>query len=370
MSLESDLFKRKRPDFQKLLDFGFEKKENAYLYETMLPTDEMKACITVDSNGEVSGMVIDPFSEEEYIAIHTPGNKGTYAAQILAEYLEVLEKIAAYAFHPVAFVSSQMNRMDERIRKKYGTDPEHPFKKAPENIAYYHHENRKWFALIQIIDYGKIDAERSGEVEVLDLKTDPKKEADLLKKDGIYQGWHMNRKNWISIPMDDSLKDEEVWKLIESSFDLTASGSLKHQGITHWLIPANPSYFDLDHAFQVTDEIEWKQSSKVKPGDLLFMYYGSPFSEIRYLVQAVKVNIPYTGWYEGPVKIRTLMRIHKLFMFDDDRLKLNFLKKYGVTTVRGPRYMPEDLEKKIAQMYPEVNEILKQKEEEEKKQNG
>ena len=44
---------------------------------------------------------------------------------------------------------------------------------------------------------------------------------DLLSQNGIYPAFHMNKRYWISVALDDTLSDEEVLKLIEKSWNLT-----------------------------------------------------------------------------------------------------------------------------------------------------
>ncbi|WP_455089335.1 MmcQ/YjbR family DNA-binding protein [Peptoanaerobacter stomatis] len=43
---------------------------------------------------------------------------------------------------------------------------------------------------------------------------------NLFRK-GIYPGYHMNHKHWISVVLNETLSDNEVMKLIENSFSLT-----------------------------------------------------------------------------------------------------------------------------------------------------
>ena len=39
-----------------------------------------------------------------------------------------------------------------------------------------------------------------------------------LKINGIYEAYHMNKKNWISILLNDSLDDELLFKLLDNSY--------------------------------------------------------------------------------------------------------------------------------------------------------
>jgi hypothetical protein len=83
----------------------------------------------------------------------------------------------------------------------------------------------------------------------------------------------------------------------------------------------------------------------------VYIYYGAPYSELRYLCAAVQTDIPYQGVNDRPVNMETLMRLKKLCFFDGNRLNRKKLAEYGVTNIRGPRYMPEDLKKEISRLY-------------------
>ena len=41
-----------------------------------------------------------------------------------------------------------------------------------------------------------------------------------LKQKGIYPSYHMNKNNWVSIILDDTLNDEDIMNLIQISFDV------------------------------------------------------------------------------------------------------------------------------------------------------
>ena len=55
-------------------------------------------------------------------------------------------------------------------------------------------------------------------MEAVNLKHD--QVSDLLVK-GIYPAFHMNKRYWISVPLDDTLSDEKVLELFERSWILT-----------------------------------------------------------------------------------------------------------------------------------------------------
>ena len=60
---------------------------------------------------------------------------------------------------------------------------------------------------------------KSGEVEVLNIKLDKLKIQDLLNKKGYYPAYHMNKKSWISIILDYTVDNEIIYSLIDQSYN-------------------------------------------------------------------------------------------------------------------------------------------------------
>lgn len=342
MSLESDLFLRMRPDADKLLQYGFKKHNNQYIYTCDLNKDAMHAKVTVDKDGLVSGNVIDEETGDVYAALHRSGQLGNYASDIRQRYLDVLEDIASRCFHKVPYIFNQTNRIDQKIQETYGDSVYHPFEKYPYYGAYRPLHSDKWYALVMDIQREKIDAGK-GICEIMNLKSD--RVSDLIKKEGIYPAWHMNHNNWITVVMDDTYSDEEIMDLIDISRNLVNDRIDSALEEHSWIIPANPRYFDLDHAFSLKDDLYWGQTFHVKNGDLIYIYYGMPFGEIRYLCKVTETDIPVMD--HSMSRHTKMMRIHKLLKYEDGMFNRKLLKKYGVTNVRGARHMPSALEKEI-----------------------
>ena len=67
------------------------------------------------------------------------------------------------------------------------------------------------------IDINKITPGK-GKVDVLNIKLDPNEIIELLKTKGFYKAYHMNKKYWISIILDDTIKDNTIFELINESY--------------------------------------------------------------------------------------------------------------------------------------------------------
>ena len=114
-----------------------------------------------------------------------------------------------------------IDKVFEYINSNYDVLEEKPWKKYPEFITFKHKSNNKWFALFMNVSYDKLKIEKSGNVEVLNLKNIPEFIGALREKSGIYPAYHMNKEHWITVLLDESISIDEIKELIDISYDLT-----------------------------------------------------------------------------------------------------------------------------------------------------
>ena len=232
------------------------------------------------------------------------------------------------------------------IKKKYKADPEYLWKRYPDYAVFRHSDNRKWFGIIMNISYEKIDSEKSGMVDILNVKLEDILMRDyLVSLDGYYPGYHISRGNWISIALDGTVPFEAVCELIDIGFSATASKK-KRKALRQpkeWLIPSNPKYYDIIHAFDDTDTIDWKQGAGIIKNDIVYIYVGAPVSAIMYRCKVLETDIPYNYHSDG-LTIKALMKIKLLKRYEADQFTFERLKTdFGVFAVRGPRGVPNSL---------------------------
>ena len=232
------------------------------------------------------------------------------------------------------------------IKKKYKVSPEFPWRKYPGNAVFRHDDNRKWFALIMDVEGEKVGVSGADYVDMINLKVDDMFFRDMLiQEDGIMPAYHMNKMHWITVLLDGTVPEERVKDLIGMSFMATASAKKKekHRPPKEWIIPSNPKYFDIVHAFDNVDEINWKQDAGIKKGDTVFMYVGAPVSAVLYQCKVTETDIPY-GHENKYITIKALMRIRLQRRYPADRFTFEVLKsEYGIYAVRGPRGIPNSL---------------------------
>ncbi len=71
------------------------------------------------------------------------------------------------------------------------------------------------------IKKSKFDNCSEQEIEIINLKVDKNQINELLTINGIYESYHMNKKNWVSIILDDSLEDKTIFTLLDKSYEFT-----------------------------------------------------------------------------------------------------------------------------------------------------
>ncbi|MBA2914436.1 MmcQ/YjbR family DNA-binding protein [Limosilactobacillus frumenti] len=337
MSIEQRVFAKYRPDFAKFKAAGFYQKGSSYLLKQSFYDHQFQAQITVSASGKITGKVLDLASGEEYLplrAIHV----GAFAAQVKQAYIDLLQSLADRCFIKEPFHSPQANRLAGRINACYHEQPEFIFKIAPDYGVFREPQTQKWYGLVMNIDYHRIphyDHPSHQKVEVMDLRIHPVDRAKLLKQPGIYPSFHLKGKNWLSVILDDTVSDNDIFQLIKASRAILTQP-------TTWLVPANPKYYDIMHAFDHTDTIIWKQSTSIRVNDTVLLYVTAPIKAIVYECRAVEVNIPYH--YQGnEIKISHVMKVQLIRRFPPDKFTFAFLQQHGIKAVRGPRHLPASL---------------------------
>lgn len=197
------------------------------------------------------------------------------------------------------------------IQKTYGDAPDFPWARYPEYTVFRHAENQKWYALLINVPAGKLGLAGTGRVDALNVKiTDELLRDVLLHQPGYLPGYHMNRDRWMTVLLDGTVPQEQVFALLQKSHAATAGSAARHKARPpkEWLVPANPGYWDIEHAFDRVDEISWKQGSGIKAGDTVYMYVGAPVSAILYQCTVVKADIPY-HYQDEALTIRALMQL-------------------------------------------------------------
>ncbi len=347
MTIEEEIFRKTKVNFDKIVKYGFKKENHLYKYSINIINNTFRVDIEINNIGIVKGKVFDLSFKEEYINFRIEENIGSFANQVREEFINLLKDIRNKCFSRKNFIYEQSNRIAELLKEKYGDEPEFEWEKFPGYATFRNKDSKKWYGIIMNIDKNKLDKNSTGEVEIINIKLEPNKIEILLKQNGFYPAYHMNKKNWISVILDDTISDEKIMSLIDKSYLYTVVN--KNINKNEWIIPANPKYFDIEKALKENNTIIWKQSTDIKINDIVYLYVADPYSSIMYKFKVKKVNIPYK-YKDKNLKIKKVMEIELIERYEKGKLSFKKLKEFGINAIRGPRYMPLSLSKYITEM--------------------
>lgn len=220
MSVESEIFKRARINYKKLIEFGFKEENNVFIYSKVI-FNNFKIVISIDKNMIVSGKVYDLDLNEEYTNFRLEGPQGEFINKIQNKYKLVLLDILNNCCEIVYFINDQTNRITELINNLYNDNPVFPWEKYNGYGVFKNPKNGKWYGLIVNIDKSKLDKNSSGEIEIINVKLEKERIIELIDYRSFFPAYHMNKEHWISIILDDSLSDDEILNYIRISHSFT-----------------------------------------------------------------------------------------------------------------------------------------------------
>ena len=113
-----------------------------------------------------------------------------------------------------------------------------------------------------------------------------------------------------------------------------------------WIIPCNVKYYDVFSAFNRLKKLNWKQSTRIEIGDIVYIYVGKPYSSILYKCKVNKVNLPspeiddneFNRDDEPYGHYGNYMELELMDTYASTLYTLDKLKEYGLTgNIQSPR---------------------------------
>lgn len=107
------------------------------------------------------------------------------------------------------------------VKRKFNTDPDYPWVKHPNYAVLRHKDNRKWYGIIMNVSKKKLGIIGEENIEILNLKCEPELKGILRNHPSILPAYHMNKEYWITIILNSNFPEENIYNLIDLSYDLT-----------------------------------------------------------------------------------------------------------------------------------------------------
>ena len=215
-----DFIKNKKIDFKKLEEFGFKLIDNSYYYHTSLLKNQFKMSVKINLDNSIFTEIIDTETNEPYILYLLEMKRSGYSEKVYKAYNEVLEKIQKECFEDEIFKANYTKEIIDYVKNKYGDELEFLWKKSPKNSVIRRKSSNKWYAVILTISKRKIGLDSDKIIEVINLHNSEEEIKKLIDCKKYFPAYHMNKKYWCSICLDGTVELEEIYKLIDISYEL------------------------------------------------------------------------------------------------------------------------------------------------------
>lgn len=107
------------------------------------------------------------------------------------------------------------------IFETYGVKEDYPWENDSINAVFRHPENKKWFALVMNIPAEKLGIKSTENIDVVNVKCDNILIGSLIKENGFFPAYHMNKSCWITVALNGTADDEKIKWILDMSFDAT-----------------------------------------------------------------------------------------------------------------------------------------------------
>ncbi|OOF38030.1 MmcQ protein [Rodentibacter rarus] len=113
-----------------------------------------------------------------------------------------------------------LSTLTDQIEQRYHTQAEYPWAKFPDYAVFRHQNNRKWFAILMVVEASKIGLLKEEKISVMNVKAKPDEIGSLRMMKGVYPAYHMNKEHWISLNLTE-IEEGLLFELLDESFSLT-----------------------------------------------------------------------------------------------------------------------------------------------------
>lgn len=218
-NLDKEL-KNKVINYEELLKYGFIEENEKYVYKTYIQNNQFEVNIVI-SDVERYSKMIDLENEIEFALVDVESVEGQFIGELRQDYENVINDVIEKCTSKEAFKSNQAKEVIEYIEKRYGDKLEFLWEKFDDNAIWRNKQNKKWYGVLLIIHEKKLGLKSDSKIEVIDLRYQKEKIENIVDNKKVFPGYHMNKKSWITIKLDNSLDTKTICDLIDNSYNLS-----------------------------------------------------------------------------------------------------------------------------------------------------
>ena len=222
MEPSADIFKNRVVNPEKLLNYGFVKRQGVFVFETPMQTGNFRMTVYVYERGEVETEIVDPAFGEPY-TLHLDGEAaGGFVGAVRAEYRQILKNIALNCFESEVFQSACAKLLIDFVRTTFGDELEFLWEKFPDAAVWRRKDTGKWYGALLKVSKRKLGLDSDETAEIIDLKALPEKISLLVDGKKFFPAYHMNKKHWYTVILDGSVSADDICAGIRDSYERSA----------------------------------------------------------------------------------------------------------------------------------------------------
>lgn len=198
----------------KLLKYGFKQINGQYFFKRELENKELYAEFIVTNT--IFDVKVFESGKEEYLPFYIKKAAGNYIAKVKKEVNLMIEDILMQCFESCDL----KDKLLAYVKEKYGTVLDFPWKNDPASGTLKTSITNKWYGLFMSVPYKCLKIEKEGRINILNVKNKPEKIKSLIDNEHYFSAYHMNKKYWITVLLDNTLEIEQVKTLLDESYQL------------------------------------------------------------------------------------------------------------------------------------------------------
>lgn len=212
-------FKKLLVDYNKLKQYGFINQDNKYIYKKEIENGDFQVVIVI-SEKEKYSKLIEIELDSEYVLVDVETATGDFVGNLRNQYENIINDVIAKCTTFENFNSRQAKEVIKYIKEKYNDELEFLWEKYDDCAIWRNKTNNKWYGIIMTVAEKKLIGDSENIVEVIDLRYSKESIDEIIDNEKIFPGYHMNKKSWITIKLDNTVSNEEIFNLIDNSYNL------------------------------------------------------------------------------------------------------------------------------------------------------
>ena len=208
---------------ENLIKFGFVNCEFGYEYEKEILKNQFTLKLFINDKNEMFSQLTDNDTGDEYVLHLMENASGQFVGDIKNEYESVINSVILSCFERDVFRSEQAKQIISYAKNKYAAECEFLWAKFPKNAVLRRADTNKWFALLGVLDYSKLNIDKDGKTEILNLRIPKEEVENTVDSRSFFPAYHMNKKSWYTICLDGSIKTQEILSRLDKSYSLALS---------------------------------------------------------------------------------------------------------------------------------------------------